>query len=84
MKTLIASTFCLALLAGAPVFAAGKKAHMSKMDTDKDGKVSMSEFMAAKHGKKAEAHFKQIDTNADGFLSTDEMAAAHRAKKAAK
>lgn len=51
---------------------------MGKVDTDKDGKVSKDEFLAA-HA----AQFDEMDTDGDGYLSPDERKAAwekHRGK----
>ena len=39
---------------------------MDKVDTDKDGKVSLAEFTTAHPGK--DAKFASIDTNKDGFI----------------
>jgi hypothetical protein len=56
---------------------------MKKLDTDKDGQVSKSEFEAAKSkgsargkGKAGAGHgraFAKIDTNGDGSLSATEL-----------
>ena len=54
------------------------KCAVSKMDTNKDGKVSMDE---AKAHNWTEAAFNAMDTNKDGFLSTDEIAAGHKMHK---
>lgn len=52
------------------------------MDTDKDGKVSKKEFVAAqKDAAKAESRFAQLDTNKDGSLSQEEFAAGQKKKK---
>lgn len=66
-----------------------KRPHLSpeervkKMDTDKDGKLSLDEFKAKKKdASKAETRFKKIDANNDGFVTVDEMKAAEeKAKK---
>ena len=54
------------------------KCAVSKMDTNKDAKVSMDE---AKAGGWNEAQFNAMDTNKDGFLSADELAAGHKMHK---
>lgn len=47
-----------------------------QMDTDKDGKVTLKEFMAVKHPKgNPEKLFKLRDSNGDGFLSKEEFCA---------
>ncbi len=52
------------------------------MDTDKDGKVSKKEFVAAqKDAAKGESRFAQLDKNNDGFLSQEEFAAGQKKKK---
>jgi uncharacterized low-complexity protein len=70
------------LAAGEPAKAGEKKAEgkcgegkcsVAKMDTDKDGKASKAEFMAAH-----EKMFNDADTNKDGMLSDDEIKAAHK------
>ena len=53
--------------------------HISKIDTDGDGRISRAE--AAAHPKLAQ-NFDRIDTNGDGFLSKDELRAAHQAHHA--
>ena len=53
------------------------------MDTDKDGKVSKKEFVAAqKDAAKAEKRFANLDKNNDGFLTQEELAAGQKKKKA--
>ncbi|MSU49704.1 MAG: hypothetical protein EXS37_11575 [Opitutus sp.] len=52
------------------------------MDTDKDGKVSKKEFVAAqKDAAKAESRFAQLDKNGDGFLTEEEFVAGQKKKK---
>ena len=52
------------------------------MDTDKDGKISKKEYVAAqKDASKAETRFAQLDTDKDGFLSQAELAAGQKKKK---
>ena len=54
------------------------KCGMSKMDTDKDGKLSATEFAAAHKGDGSK--FASYDTDKDGFITDAEMKAAHAAK----
>lgn len=46
-----------------------------ELDTDKDGKITLKEFMAINHpgGAKAEERFKARDTNNDGVLTKEEF-----------
>ena len=48
---------------------------MMNADTNKDGKISHDEFMAASQ-KRAEEHFNRMDTNNDGFIDQAERKAA--------
>jgi uncharacterized low-complexity protein len=66
------------MLAGAEGKCSEGKCATAKMDTNKDGKVSLDEAKAAGWN---EAQFKAMDTNHDGFLSADELAAGHKAHK---
>ena len=50
---------------------------MDKVDTDKDGKVSQTEFTTA-HPDKA-ADFAAMDANSDGFIDAEELK-AHKAE----
>ena len=44
------------------------------VDTDKDGKISVKEFMDFEHKRaNAEANFKLRDADKDGFLSLEEF-----------
>lgn len=52
---------------------------MTRMDTDKDGRLSRTEFAAAHGGK--DDKFATIDTDGDGFISQKEMDAHHAAMK---
>ena len=51
----------------------GHKGHFAKLDADKDGKVSLDEFLVRSKG-----HFTKIDANKDGSLTKDEMKSAHK------
>jgi uncharacterized low-complexity protein len=66
------------MLAGAEGKCGEGKCAASKMDGNKDGKVSMDE---AKKAGWNEAQFKVMDADKDGFLSADEIAAGHKAHK---
>jgi len=43
---------------------------MKRLDIDKDGRISLEEFMAP-----MKAHFARMDTNKDGFLDETELKA---------
>lgn len=58
------------------------KCGMAKMDTDKDGKISKTEFAAAHEG--SDEKFASHDPNGDGFIDAEEMKAHHQAKGADK
>lgn len=80
MKKLTASTFAMAIaLTSGAAFAEGTTKDMedkfTKMDTNKDGMVSMTEFNT--HGKQ---WFEQADANDDGMLSMEEKKASHEMK----
>jgi len=66
------------MLAGAEGKCGEGKCGVSKMDGNKDGKVSMDE---AKKAGWNEAQFKVMDADKDGSLSADEIAAGHKAHK---
>ena len=55
---------------------------MERLDTDKDGLLSLEEVSQSKKGKMAEK-FEMIDTNGDGFIDLAELEArvANRKKK---
>ena len=55
---------------------------IERLDTDKDGMLSLEEVSQSKNGKMAEK-FETIDTNGDGFLDLTELEAraANRKKK---
>lgn len=78
MKKFIPLTLAMMILSPA-AFADDYKGDKAKMiDTDGDGVVSQSEFMAA-HEKR----FSEIDADGNGELSRDEMK-AHRADRRGK
>ncbi|MCR6497002.1 EF-hand domain-containing protein [Thermomonas sp. S9] len=67
---------------GAGKMAVAKASHeggcgMAKMDTDKDGRISRTEFTAAHPDRTA--MFAEIDRDGDGFISQAEMDAHHAA-----
>ena len=82
MKYIVCFVVGIALMfgAGLAVAADAKKAPadaFTAMDADKDGKVSLKEFVAGtKDAAKAEKEFKALDKNGDGAISMDELAAA--------
>ncbi len=88
-RTLLAAAFAafisLALAVNAADEPKKKGGGFAAMDTDKDGKVSKGEYMAANKGKgedaQIEARFKGLDTNNDGFLSAEEFQAGAKKKK---
>ncbi len=55
----------------------------AKRDTNGDGKIEMTEFMAPAKAR-LEADFKAADTNNDGALSKEEWKAKNAARKAEK
>ncbi|QNQ07605.1 EF-hand domain-containing protein [Sphingomonas alpina] len=71
-KLLIAAALASTALAGAaianPPGQAGRSAGMMRADTDGDGSISRSEYMA-----QAEARFARMDANGDGQIAGDEM-----------
>ena len=58
------------------------KCGMARMDTDKDGRLSRSEFAAAHKG--SDEKFAAHDANGDGFITQAEMDAHHAEMKKAK
>jgi len=73
-KIFMTATLIGSIALGATVAMADN--HMKKVDTDGDGMVSKTEFMA-KHEEK----FMKMDANSDGMLSKDEMKEARGAMK---
>lgn len=63
--------------AGGAALAQGGR-HFARTDTNGDGKISLSEFLAAR-GR----IFERIDANHDGVITKDEVAAASQAAEAA-
>lgn len=57
--------------------------HLKKMDTNKDGQISLDEAEAANAERLLE-HFSEIDTDSDGNITREEMKAFHKAKRAEK
>jgi hypothetical protein len=51
---------------------------VARLDTDKDGKVSLQEYLA----RQSEA-FSKADANGDGFVTQEEMVARHEKHHAA-
>ncbi len=60
-----------------------KATPFEKRDGNKDGSISMEEFMALPKAR-LEADFKAADTNNDGVLSKEEWKAKNKARKAAR
>jgi uncharacterized low-complexity protein len=58
------------------------KCGMTRMDTDKDGRLSRAEFAAAHKG--SDEKFADHDGNGDGFITQAEMDAHHATMKKAK
>ncbi len=59
----------------------GKGPRFEKRDTNNDGKIDMTEFLAPQKAR-LEAEFKTADTNGDGGLSKEEWKARNAARKA--
>lgn len=76
-KTLIVAMVATMALTGTAIaeeHGDGKrKGRMAKFDTDGNGKISQSEFLA-----KSQARFAKMDANNDGYLSRDEMKNARK------
>lgn len=70
-------TFCIPGFARRKGKKGNKKANfMEQFDTDKDGKISMDEWL-----EKSKARFKKMDTNSDGFIDKNEMKEKKKARK---
>jgi N-sulfoglucosamine sulfohydrolase len=50
----------------------GRAALFTRLDKDKDGKLSKAEFSAGRKPEEAERWFGERDTNGDGFISREE------------
>jgi hypothetical protein len=82
MKKIILSG-ALAMLMAAPALAqdgapppADGKGRLAAIDTNGDGKVEKSEFLA-KAQERAEKMFAKLDANGDGVITPDEFKAMH-------
>jgi len=82
MKKLLVLTAAALIFQATPVLAehhegSGKKGKMfAKYDTNNDGVISESEFMA-----KAKEKFSKMDANGDGNVTKEERKTAHEAKR---
>lgn len=77
------SAFAMTDLASGYMLSAGEHGKtaadkMTKMDTDKDGKISSAEFGAAHDGDTSK--FASHDADKDGFISSEELKAHMEAK----
>lgn len=61
---------------GRPPMEDRMKHKLAEIDTNHDGKIDRSEFMA-----QCGAHFDKMDTNHDGFITPDERKAARENHK---
>ena len=87
MKKIVSLAMCVAvvlMVSGVAMAAEGKGPKgpkgpdfFTKVDANKDGKLSLDEFKAAYKGTDAEAKFLAADTDKDGFLTKEELKAAH-------
>lgn len=73
------SALLCAMALSAPALASGPAAKFNMMDTNKDGKVSAAEHVAA-----ATKMFGEMDANGDGNVTAQEMDARHDMKMGAK
>ena len=55
------------------------KEQMKRLDTDKDGRISLEEANKAENGK-LKKNFSEIDTNADKYIDEAEMKAFRQRK----
>jgi Ca2+-binding EF-hand superfamily protein len=76
MKKSIVIMLSLAAITASSAYAdeTSKGQRLKAIDTDGNGAISKSEFMAHAN-KEAEERFNKMDTNGDGQLSKDELAA---------
>ncbi len=89
MKKLLAIMLGVTLAFGGSAAYAAKKAKptspedaFKKLDSNGDGKLSLSEFSASvKDATKAGDAFKKLDKNNDGFLDLEEFKAGMEMKK---
>ena len=78
IHALAAAAFSACLIGGAHGALAQGAKHFARTDANGDGKISLSEFIAAR-GR----IFERIDANHDGVITPDEIAAAgHAAENA--
>lgn len=82
------STAVIAALISLPLALSAAEGEKKKgggfaaMDTDKDGKVSKKEFVAAqKDAAKGEKRFAELDKDNNGHLTQEEFAAGQKKKK---
>ncbi len=82
MKYICSTVVSGIILLGGSMSAAAqgtKPDKFSKMDTNRDGRLTQSEISAAYTSR-----FYRIDTNRDGYISISEMRAHEEAKRAAR
>ncbi len=73
------------LLLTSAASAKGKKRVFEDVDTDKDGKVSKTEFLVGvKSEDRAKKRFDKKDKDKDGFLSKKEFNSKRKGKKGSK
>jgi Ca2+-binding EF-hand superfamily protein len=88
MKTLLILLTCFGLTAVAWAEMHEGKHHsgkmmFEKMDTNKDGTISVEEHEAGlnKMQERRREHFSKMDTNGDGLVTKEEAKAAHEAMR---